>query len=167
MANYTLEFSFQFTDVNGDSAVTRIQQVVADTQTLAVLNTTSTNLAAALSACTNAKLTARTTTVIQDRAQISAATAPPPASATYPSVTDGAQLNFANAAGEKRKLTVPAPLLSDFITHSNVVNASDTNIAALITVVEGVVDFDGATNIYEGGIKVAHHARRRVTRKSL
>src|ERR1700682_1937657 len=107
MANYTLEFEIQITDVNGDSALTRIQQVVPDTQTLAVMATTSTNLTAAVAACTNGKVTATGVHAIFSKAQISAGTAPPPASAIYPSVTDGARLNFANSAGERRALTVP------------------------------------------------------------
>lgn len=167
MANYTLEFLIQVTDVNGDSAQTRIQQVVADTQTLAVMATTAANLTAAYAACTNAKVTGTGVSVTFSKAQISAGTAPPPTSAIYPSVTDGAQLNFINSALERRKITVAAPLLSDFKTDSNVVNPADTNVAGLITILEGLPDFDGSTNLYQGGIKVAHHSRKRRSIKSL
>lgn len=167
MASFTLEFGFQITDVNGDTAQVRIQQVVADTQTLAVLKTTSDNINTLLAACTNGKVTSRTVTVIQDKAQISAATAPPPADATYPSVTDGARLNFSNSAGERRSLTIPAVIEAAFATGTTTVDPGQANIAALISIIEGLVDFDGTTNLYQGGVKVAHHARRRVSHKRL
>jgi hypothetical protein len=167
MANFTLEFGFQITDVNGDTAQVRIQQVVADTQTLAVLKTTSDNINAVLAPLTNGKVTSRTVTVIQDKAQISAGTAPPPADATYPSVTDGARLAFQNANGERRAVTVPAVIEAAFKPNSTTVDPSQTDVAAFIALVEGITDFDGATNLYAGGVKVAHHARRRVTHKSL
>lgn len=167
MANYTLEFAYQITDVNGDSATLRLQQVVADTQTLAVLKTTSDNLLAKITPLTNGKVTSRVVTVIQDKAQISAGTAPPPADATYPSVTDGARLNFGNAAGERRAFTIPAVVEAAFKSGTTTVNPAQSDVAALIAQVEGLVDFDGVTNLYQGGVKVAHHARRRVSHKSL
>ncbi len=167
MANYTLEFGYQITDVNGDTAQIRIQQVVADTQTLAVLKTTSDNVLAKITPLTNGKVTSRTVTVIQDKAQISAATAPPPADAIYPSVTDGARLNFQNAAGERRSLTIPAVIEAAFASGTTTVNPAQADVAALIAIIEGLVDFDGATNLYAGGVKVAHHSRKRVTHKRL
>lgn len=167
MANLTVELAVQVTDVNGDTALVRLQQVVADSATLAAIATNVGNMATALAACTNGKVTSQSYSVVVNKAQISAGTAPPPANATYPSVTDGARLSFGNSAGEKRLITVPAPLLTDFKPNSNTVNPSDANIAALISFVESQQDFDGTTNLYEGGVKTAHHARKRATRKSL
>lgn len=168
MAVYDGAYIFQVTDVNGDTAEVSVAVAAGDTSTIAAAASAAAALATAIQATTNGKITSQGFRVGFIKAQISAGTAPPPANATYPSVTDGARLTFANSAGGRRSVTVPAPLLTDFITGSNTVNASDTNIAALITAVEAVSDIGGgATNLYEGGVKVGRHARRRTTRKHL
>lgn len=167
MANFTLEYHFQVTDINGDAATATIRQVVADTQTLAVLKTTSDNLLAVIAPLTNGKVTSRTVTVIQDKAQISAGTAPPPADAAYPSVTDGARLNFNNAAGLRRAITIPAVKEVAFASGTTTVNPAQSDVAALISQIEGVVDVDGTTNLYQGGEKVGRGSRKRVTHKRL
>ena len=167
MANYDIYYDITLTDVNGDSATTHVKSVNADTAALAGMSTTATAVANVIGACSNAKVTAIGLHTTFTKAQISAGTAPPPANATYPSVTDGARLQFANSAGDRRAVTVPAPLLADFITGSNTVNASNTNVAALIAELEALNDPQGGTNLYEGGVKTGRHARRRASRKTL
>lgn len=167
MADYEIFYDVTFTDINGDTARTQVASVNADTATLAGINTTAQTLASDLQACSNAKVTAIGMHVTFTKAQISAATAPPPASATYPSVTDGAKLSFAASSGSRRQVTVPAPLLSDFKTDTNTVNPDDANVSTLIADIEAFSDLSGATNLYEGGVKVGRHSRRRVSRKSL
>lgn len=167
MATYTVYYDIQVTDAFGDTANVRLQTTTVDTATIAARVTDAQTLASDIAACTNGKVTSIGFSVLVSKAQISAGTAPPPANATYPSVTDGARLSFANSAGERRSITIPAPLLSDFKTNSNTVNPDDANVSALISQVEAFFDLDGATNLYEGGVKVSHHARRRPARKSL
>jgi hypothetical protein len=82
-------------------------------------------------------------------------------------VTDGAKLSFSGASGESRSITIPAPLLSDFLTGTNTVNPGDANISALIAQVEGMNDEGLTVNLYEGGVKVGRHSRRRPARKHL
>jgi hypothetical protein len=167
MANYDTLYTFQITDINGDSATATLRQSLTDTSTIVAIKALADALQTALAACTNGKVTKEAFTVLLNKAQISSGTAPPPAGAVYPSVTDGARLNFSGAAGENRSITIPAPLLSDFVTGTNTVNPADANIAALITVIEGMNDEGLVANLYEGGVKVGHHARRRPARKHL
>lgn len=167
MASYNAYYVVQITDVNGDSALVRLESLVSDTTTIAAIATQCAAAATALAAASNGKVTSQSFDIGFVKAQISAGTAPPPTNATYPSVTDGAKLSFINSAGGRRSVTVPAPLLTDFKTGSNTVNPADTNMAALIAYIEGLAAIDGSTNLYDGGVKVAHHARKRATRKSL
>jgi len=167
VASYDTFHHVQITDVNGDTATVTVRRTYTDTTTLAILATNNAALASAIAACTNGKVTQQSATGLFDKGQISAGTAPPPASAVYPSVTDGARLNFSGAAGESRALTIPAPLLSDFLSGTNTVNPADANVAALITLIEGWNDEGLTVNLYEGGVKVGRHARRRPARKHL
>jgi hypothetical protein len=167
MPSYELFYDIQVTDVNGDSATTRFRSLYPDTTTIAGLATTAASLDGGVAACTNGKTTSRAVYILFNKSQISAGTAPPPASATYPSVTDGARLSFNNSNGLTRSITVPAPLLSDFITGTNTVNPADTNVSALISLCESLADLDGSTNLYQGGVKVGRHSRRRPARKHL
>lgn len=167
MANYPAELEYQITDVNGDSALVRITTLTTDTTVVSGLVSLLNSTGALIAACTNGKVTSQGFRFNQFKAQISAGTAPPPASATYPSVTDGARLTFANSAGGRRVVVIPAPLLTDFVTGTNTVDPGDANISALITGLEAISDLDGATNLYEGGVKVGRHSRKRPARKHL
>jgi hypothetical protein len=167
MASYEVFYDIQVTDVNGDSATMRLRSLYPDTTDIAGLATTASTTVGLVAACTNGKVTGSAIYILFNRAQISAGTAPPPTNATYPSVTDGARLSFNNSNGLGRSVTIPAPLLSDFISGSNTVNPADANVAALITQVELLADLDGSTNLYQGGVKVGRHSRRRPTRKHL
>lgn len=167
MASYEVFFDIQITDVNGDSATTRLRSLYPDTTTIAGLATTAAANVGVVAACTNGKVTSSAIYILFNKSQISAGTAPPPASATYPSVTDGARLSFSNSNGLGRNVTIPAPLLTDFVAGTNTVNPGDTNVSALITQVIALADIDGSTNLYEGGVKVGRHSRRRPARKHL
>lgn len=167
MASYEVFFEYTLTDVNGDTAQTRVRGVLADTATVAAIATQVGTLGAEIAACSNAKVTSERFGIIISRAHISAGTAPPPADAVYPSVTDGARLSFNSTGGAARTLTIPAPRESDFISGETTVNPSDTNVAALIADLITIADVGGTPNLYQGGVKVARHARRRETRKTL
>lgn len=168
MATADFTYSWQFTDVNGNSAITDlVLEGESDAGTVAASRTLLNTVGALLAACTNAKITRQSFSVLDMKAQISAGTAPPPASAIYPSVTDGARLQFGSSSGARRALTIPAPLLSDFKTNSNVVNPADTNVSALIAEIVTLGVPPNQTNLYEGGSKVGQSARRRVTHRSL
>ena len=168
MATYDVTFEVQVTDVNGNSAITELVLYgEADTTTLAEWAAAVSTFAGQIAACTNGKVTRTGISVLFSKAQISAATAPPPASAIYPSVTDGARLQFGSSTGVRRSLTIPAPLLTDFKTGQNIVNPSDGNIAPLIANVTTLGTAPYITNLYEGGAKVGRSARRRVAHRSL
>ena len=167
MANITYSYNFNITDVNGDSAQMRIDSITADTTTLASLATNRGTLNGLIAPLTNGKVTGRTVTLQIDKAQISSGTAPPPADATYPSVTDGARMSFTNSSGQRRVVVVPAPLEAVFKTDTNVVNPDQADVAAFIAEIIALGLIGGATNLYDGGVKVGHHARKRATRKSL
>jgi len=167
LASFNGHYDIQVTDVNGDNATIKVERFFSDSVNVSVYEAELATLVANIAACTNGKVTSTALYIGFNKAQISAATAPPPASSVYPSVTDGARLSFANSGGGRRSITIPAPLLTDFKTGSNTVNPSDTNISALIADIEGLAGIDGTTNLYEGGVKTGRHARKRVTRKSL
>lgn len=168
MANLATRLAVQFTDVNGDEATTTFDLGdVVDTTTMATISGQATTLAGLLQAASNAKVTQISWSVIVSRAQISTATAPPPASDTYPSVTDGARLQFADTAGIRRFLQIPAPLLSDFRSGSNIVDPDNANVSPIITWVTANGAGPENTNLYEGGAKVGRRARRRVAHRAL
>jgi len=167
MASFVYEYTFQITDVNGDSAQMRIKSFAPDTTTIASLVTNSSTLNGLIAPLTNGKVTARGVTLTVDKAQISSATAPPPADAVYPSVTDGARMNFSNNIGARRVVVVPAPVESVFKTDTNTVNPDQSDVAAFIAEIIALGEDPAATNLYEGGVKIGRHARKRATRKSL
>jgi len=167
MASFPSELEYQITDVNGDSALMRLTTLYPDTTTLSGLASTLSATGALIAACTNGKVTSVGFRFTQLKAQISAGTAPPPSNATYPSVTDGARLTCANSAGGRRVDVIPAPLQTDFVAGTNTVDPGDANISALIAQIEALSDLDGSTNLYEGGVKVGRHSRRKPARKHL
>jgi hypothetical protein len=168
MATYDVTFDVQLTDINGNSATTEFALYgEPDTGTIATWATAALAFAGLVGATTNAKVTRVGLSVLFLKAQISAGTAPPPTSAIYPSVTDGARLQFGSSTGVRRSLTIPAPLLTDFKPSSNVVNPADANIAALIASATALGTAPYVTNLYEGGAKVGRGARRRVAHRSL
>ena len=162
MANYRTQYDFEVVDVNGDTANIRIQTLQPDTRTFAQMVTTTGALATAIIACSNGKIIRQGFSVLVNEAQFLVGTSPP-TNAEYSSVTDGARLQFANSLGERGSITVPAPLETDFGSASNVVDSLDTNVAALIALLQAsMVGASGtALNLYKGGIKVGRRARVR------
>jgi hypothetical protein len=167
MANYVITYNIQVTDVNGDSATTKIRGFVPDTVQLSVLATELALLTSDIAALTNGKVTSTGMTVEVSKAHISAATAPPPTNAIYPSVTDGARLTFDSSGGSNRAVTIPAVIQAAFVTGSNTVDSTNTAVLQLITDVSALSDVGGGTNLYQTGVKVGRHSRRRPTRKHL
>lgn len=167
MASYEVYYDMQVTDFNGDTAMVRLRSLYPDTTTIAGLATTAATNVGVVAACTNGKVTSSGISILFNKAQISSSTAPPPANTTYPSVTDGARLTFNNSNGLSRVVVIPAPLLSDFETGTNTVNPADTNVAPLIAQVQALADLDGSTNLYQGGVKVGRHSRKKPARKHL
>lgn len=165
MALVPVRYHVQITDVNGDTAVTSFQSRADDgvgntdlAAIVATLNTFATDVAAV----TNGKITEKSFTVLVDKAQYLVGTSPP-ADNKYPSVTDGARIQFANAQGERTSLTIPAPIEAVFGALSMVVDSTQTNMATLIAFIKAnAEDVNGnLLNLYKGGIKVGKRARRR------
>lgn len=164
MASYKLEYNLVVVDVNGDQAQVRIPTFAADTNTLAALATIMAVWVPDIQALTNGKIIRQGLTVLLNEAQYLVGTAPP-TNAEYSSVTDGARLAFANGAGARTALTVPAPLESIFGANTNVVDSTNANVATLIADIAAhtLAPFGGAYNLYKGGVKTGRHSRKRVT----
>jgi hypothetical protein len=164
MANYKISYTFEIVDINGDTAVMRIPSLQIDTRTLAQLATTSGALGGGINALTNGKTIKTGVSIDFVTAQYLVGTTPPN-NAEYSSVTDGARLQFSNSLRERMSLTVPAPLEHVFGTNTNIVDSTQTDVAALIALI--AADAQGASgtafNLYEGGVKSGRGARRRRT----
>lgn len=162
MANFNAKYTVEIVDVNGDHSITTMPVLHADTTTVAQMQTDSAGFGGAVIACSNGKVIKRSVTLLFDEAQLIVGTTPP-TDAEYSSVTDGARLQFSNAEGQRYSLTVPAPLETDFGAASNVVDSTDTNVAALIAfiVAHATSPANFLFNLYKGGVKVGKGARRR------
>jgi hypothetical protein len=163
MANYLVEHTATIADVDGQLATTRFRVRVADTVTLAVLNTTQASFLTAVAAMTNGKVVQSSVSALLDRAQILPGSTPP-TDAVYPNVTDGARLNFASADGSVGHITIPAPTETTFLAAPNrdfVDPAGDAS--GLIAFLKTNMSDAGGTflNLYQGGIKTGKSARRR------
>lgn len=163
MALKPVRHFLEVVDVNGDHSLVSYPTTADDaTTTLANLETASTNFAAAVAACTNSLVVKRSFSMLLDEAHLVVGSSPPN-NAIWPSVTDGARLTFKNNKGERFSLTIPAPLATDFGAGSNVVDSTDPNIDALITLlqVQAMNPNGTAYNLYDGGAKTGKRARRR------
>ena len=162
MARYKVTAVVQVVDVNGDTALVEANFSHADTVTIAQLATDVGNLATAVAQASNGKITRQSVKLLINEAQFIVGTAPP-TNASYPSVTDGARFQFADGAGERASLTIPAPIEALFGAGSNVIDSTQTNSAAVIAyATANLTDLAGtALNLYKGGIKVGKRARRR------
>lgn len=162
MANFTGEVTLGLTDANGDRATMSFDSgIYPDTTTLATAATFVSSLLTALGApgtITNAKVTSARFGFLYEKANPSGAV-----DAEYGSVTDGARLNFLNSAGGRGSTVIPAPISGIFAAapmESTVDPASA--VAAFITWYEAHVAGNGQLlNVYNGGVKVGRHARRR------
>ena len=163
MANFLVEHSVTIADIDGQLATTRFRVRNADTLTLAIAKTTQDAFVSAVSAMTNGKVVQSSMSVLFDRAQLIPGT-PPPTDATYPSVTDGARLNFAAADGSTGHITIPAPTESTFLAAPDRDFVDPAGAAsALIAFLKTNMSDAGGTflNLYQGGIKTGKSARRR------
>ena len=107
----------------------------------------------AIQACSNAVLQFSTNGI----PSISGAT---PGTGTYSLVNDLAVLVFATIPGVTIRVTIPAPDVNIFGPSSNVVDPTNTNVAALIAAVIGTLA-DSSGNVvtaYVSGTKVSRRA---------
>lgn len=163
MARYNLRWLFQVTDINGDVAEFSFPTNVPDTATLAGLATDVLAIEALLVPLTNGKVTQAGFRVLQGKTAIVVGSSPPN-NAEYSSVTDGARLQFASPDGQRTAVQIPAPLEHVFGASSNVVDSTQTDVAALISYIEANATTPTGANqysLYKGGIKVGRRARRR------
>lgn len=166
LANYLVTLDLTLQDASGDQSRMRIP--IGQQPDTALLSDLATIMAAALTALgspgtiTNAKVTAAAISVIYERANPSGAI-----NAAYSSVSDGAQLNFANSLGGKGISRIPAPVTGVFGSPPNddVVLASGP-VSAWITFYTGHAAHDvNLLNVYNGGVKTGRHANRRAQHK--
>ena len=162
MAVYEWTYHLQLTDANGNRAQMSVPGgTVSDATTMAQLATDMASLITALGApgtITNAKVTSQTVSFLISKANPTGAV-----DAEYSGVEDGARMNFLNSVGGKGILTVPAPIAAVFASVPNE-DTVDTGgpVAPLITWYEAHAQGNGAAlNIYNGGVKIGRHARRR------
>ena len=166
MATYAVSYHLTLTDANGNTA----QMVVpagdlTDTATVANLVTNITGLLTALGApgtITNAKVTSARISILEEKASPSGAV-----DAEFSGVEDGAQLNFQNSQGARGILRIPAPIPTVFAAapNENVVDPGGP-VSALITwYVAHAGSGINLINVYNGGVKVGRHARRRAQHK--
>lgn len=164
MATFPVRYFFEVTDIDGNTAVTSFPSgAQADTATLADLVAVSAAAATALAAATNGKITNRSISFLVDEAQLLPGT-PPPTDAVYPTVTDGARINFSNSTGARFHMTIPAPKETVFLAapqrnYVDPAGSAASLIALLKTDASDVADV--AFNLYQGGIKVGRGARVR------
>jgi len=164
MARYNGEFALEIVDVNGDTAHATMPINVSDAAVLSDLVTQSATFASDLIACSNGKVIRQRVSFLLDEAQYIIGTTPP-SDNKYPSVTDGARIQFSNAGGSRSSLTIPAPLEAVFGAGSMVVDPTQAQVAALLTFYKGLASDRAGNlfNLYKGGVKVGRGARIRRT----
>jgi len=168
MAIYKLTYWMDVVDVDGDVARVALNTFEGDTGTVADIATNSATFGTDLIALSNGKTIRRGATLLFDEAQLIVGTAPP-TDAIYPKVEDGARLQFSNALGSRASITVPAPKEAVFKDEGerNTVDPTAAAVATFITFFKATAQDAGlnALNLYQGGVKVAKHARRRPSRR--
>jgi hypothetical protein len=164
MANFKCAWTFEIIDVNGDTALMTLPTLQIDTKTIAQMVTASGALGALINPLTNGKVIKTGFRVDIVTAQLVPG-ATPPNDALWRSVTDGARLQFSNSLRERMSSTIPAPVETVFAGPTNVVDETQTDVAAFIALVG--TDCTGASgtafNLYEGGVKTGRGARQRIS----
>lgn len=162
MAIFKSSYHYTIVDVNGDTANVTLESSESDMGVVGDIVTNANTFGAALIAASNGKIIKQSWSFVILEAHLIVGTTPP-TNAEYSSVTDGARLTFSNSLGERSALTVPAPKESDFGASSNVVDSTNTNVAALIAAYIALATdaSNNPINLYQGGIKVGRRARRR------
>lgn len=163
MANFRIRYVQQVADIDGQVATTSFEATSPDSTTVAQLITKLNAFGAALAPATNGKVVRTSVSILGMEAQLIPGT-PPPTDAIYPSVTDGARINFSNSQGATGHLTIPAPTEGTFLAAPQrdfVDPAGDA--AALIAFIQTSATDTGQNylNLYQGGIKTGRGARRR------
>jgi len=168
VANITAALELLVVDINGDTAQVVLNTVTDDAALISDLTAEVGNFATALAATTNGKIIRQRLSFLVDEAQLIVGTTPPN-EAEYSKVETGARINFSNAEGSRGAITVPAPILANFSAagNANTVNPTSTAMAALIAFVKANMADKGGNllNLYQGGVRVSHHARRRPNRR--
>lgn len=168
MPNYRLNFELQVVDINGDTAAVTFNSVAPDSFTVAEAVTEVNDFATLIAAVTNGKVIRQRFGILADEAQLLVGTTPPN-EAEYSKVETGARIQFSNSDGARASLTVPAPILAVFSAagNANTVNPTQAGMANLITFLKLNMLDDGGTplNLYQGGVRVSRHARRRPNRR--
>lgn len=166
MASYQTQIGLTLTDANGDTAQMRFPLgEVDDTTTMTTLAGQVTALLTALGApgtITNAKVTSATVSFLYEKAGPTGAV-----DAEYSRVSNGARLNFLNSGGGRGTTTIPAPIAAIFgaAPNEDVVDPTSA-VSAFIAWYIAHVDGNGSVlNIYNGGVAVGKHARRRAQHK--
>lgn len=161
MANYRCYLNVTLTDSDGDQSKMRIDLgPIADTATIAGLATDMSGFIAALGApgtITNAAVTEQSVSIVLSKATFTSAL-----NAQFAQVEDQARLQFANSAGDRASLSIPAPIPGVFASPPNqdVVDFAGP-VGAIIAWFTAHAGGPTLLNIYEGGVKVARRARRR------
>lgn len=161
MASYRCYLNVTLCDSDGDLSKQRIDLgPLPDTDTIAGLNTVMQGYLTALGGpgtITNACVTEASISIVISKATFAAAL-----NAQYSQVEDQARLQFANSAGDRASLSIPAPIAAVF---SSPPNQDTVNFAgAIAPVIAWFTAHAGGPallNIYEGGVKVARRARIR------
>jgi len=164
MTAYRIHFTQTVADIDGNLANVRVGfGNVDDTTTLAMLATSAASFGSAVGSATNGKAIRGGIEVLLFEAQILPGSTPP-TDATYPSVTDGARLNFSNSAGSAGHITIPAPKENVFLAapQRDFVDPAGS-ASGLITYMKANASDVGGNllNLYQGGIKVGRGARKR------
>jgi hypothetical protein len=179
MASFLVHYTFEFGDANGQKAITRIPVYHADTATVAALVTemdaitTMIGGPGAANGLSNAKVLNRSFSIQRDHAQLAGGTTPVDGVA-YPQVSQKALLRFANAAGNRGLVSIPAPVDDnifgeppgdDLVKASlDLPTAGATGLNTLLTWLTGHMAAPGGAllNLYQGGsLKGGKRGRRR------
>jgi hypothetical protein len=142
-----------------------MEEVLNDGTTLSAIQTISTGFLTALGApgaVTNAKVTSTGVHVLFEKASPVGAV-----DAEFSSVTDGARIALLNTAGGHGSFTIPAPVVGVFGAAPNEDVVDITGAAApVIAYFEANAQASGSPlNVFNGGVKVGRHARRRAQHK--
>lgn len=166
MANYDAWLTLELTDANGDTAKMKVPfGEVPDTVTIATLAGQVVTALTALGApgvITNAKVTSAVVSFLQEKANVTGAL-----DAQYSSVTDGARLSFISTAGDKSQTTIPAPVPGVFgaTPNESTVLVGGSAAAWITYYASHALGTGGSAFLYNGGVKVGRHARKRAQHK--
>lgn len=168
MASIPVSYDLQIVDINGDTASVTVNGYTDDAAMVSDVAANVGTIAGLVAACSNGKVIRQRISFLVDEAQLLVGTTPPN-EAEYSKVETGARIQFSNAGGSRLSLTVPSPILANFSAagNANTVNPTSTAMAALIAWIKANINDEAGNplNLYQGGVRVSHHARRRPNRR--